>query len=66
MPFSELLDSSFDVSHAALFPHRLGGEVAVGSSSIPVSIDGLGVKGDHDTKVFGDPLKDIPAGQRRQ
>ena len=62
MPLSELLDGSFDVSHAALFPHRLGGEVAVGSSSIPVSIDGLGVKGDHDTEVFCDPLKDIPEG----
>ena len=60
MPLSELLYGCFDVHHAALLPHRLGGVVAVGASSIPISINGLGVKRDHDTKILGDPLKDIP------
>ena len=62
MPLSELLDGSFDVSHAALFPHRLGGEVAVGPRPIPISINGLGIKRDNDTKILRDPLEDIPEG----
>ena len=41
-------------------PHRLGGEVAVGPRPIPVSINGLGIKRDNDTKVLRDPLEDIP------
>ncbi len=61
VPLSELLDGCFDVHHTALLPHRLRGIVAVRPGSIPVSINGLGVKRDHDTKVLGDPLKDIPA-----
>ena len=64
MPLPKLLDGCFDVHHTALLPHRLGGVVAVGPGSIPVSINGLGVKGDHDTKILGDPLEDIPEDER--
>ena len=64
MPLSELLDGSLDMLHAALLPHRLGGEVAVGPRSVPVSSNGLGVKRDHDTKVLRDTLEDIPEDQK--
>ena len=61
VPLSELLYGCFDVHHTALLPHRLGGVVAVGPGPIPVSINGLGVKRDHDTndmKVLSDTLGD--------
>ena len=58
----QLLDGSLDMLHAALFPHRLGGEVAVGPRPVPISINGLGIKSDNDTKILRDPLEDIPEG----
>ena len=64
VPLSELLDGSLDVLHAALLPHCLSGEVAVGPRSVPVSSNGLGVKRDHDTKVLRYTLEDIPEDQK--
>ena len=65
VPLPELLDGSLDERHASLFPHGFRGEVAVGPRSIPVSINGLGVKRYYDTKIFSDPLEDIPERKRR-
>ena len=56
----QFLDGFLDMLHATLLPHRLGGEVAVGPRPIPISINGLGIKRDNDTKILRDPLEDIP------
>ena len=58
----QFLDGSLDMLHATLLPHRLGGEVAVGPRPVPISINGLGIKRDNDTKILRDPLEDIPEG----
>lgn len=49
----ELLDGLFDKLEAALGTHLLGGEVGVQAGTIPVTLDGLGVEGHLDAKVFG-------------
>ena len=40
-------------------PHFVSTVVTMGSSSVPVSRDGLRVKGDDDTAVFGNTVKDV-------
>ena len=50
----KLLDSILDVLHATLETHLLGGEVAVEASTVPVSLDGLGVPGNARTEVLSD------------
>ena len=65
VPLPELLDGSLDVLHPTLLPHRLGGEVAVGPRSVPVSSNGLGVKRDNDTKILRYTLEDIPENQTK-
>ena len=60
MPRPELLDGLLDVLHAPRLPHGLGGEVAVGPRPVPISINGLGIKRDNDTKILRDPLEDVP------
>ena len=60
MPRPQFLYGSLDMLHATLLPHRLGGEVAVGPRPIPISINGLGIKRDNDTKILRNPLEDIP------
>ena len=57
---SQLLDGCLDMLHATLLPHRLGGEVAVGPRPVPISVNGLGIKCDNDTKILRNPLEDIP------
>ena len=48
----EVLDGSLDVSHTTLDTHLLGGEVGVHTGTVPVTLHGLGVDGDLDTKVL--------------
>jgi len=48
----ELLDRSLDVLHATWDTHLLGGEVAVKTSSVPVTRDGLGVERDLGTELL--------------
>lgn len=53
----ELLDSSLDVLHASLFAHLLGREVAVKTSSVPVTWDWLGVERDLGTELLGNAVE---------
>merc|ERR1719341_1973433 len=54
---AQLLNSSLDVHHAALFSHSLSREVTMSPRTIPVSNHGLGIKGDYHTKVFSNSFK---------
>ena len=55
----ELLDSSLDVLHATLDTHLLGGEVAVETSAVPVTGNGLRVDGDLGTEVLSDTAEQV-------
>ena len=57
MPSLELLDRSLDVLHATLDTHVMGREVAVKTSSVPVTRDGLGLHRDLHTKLLRNPVK---------
>jgi hypothetical protein len=57
---AEFLDGVEDNLVATGVAHGLGGEVAVAAGSVPVSGNGLGVKGYLDTKVFTDPMENVP------
>lgn len=54
----ELLDRGLDVLHATGLAHRLAGEVAVQTSSVPVAGDGLGVERDLGTELLGDAVEE--------
>merc|ERR1719452_14097 len=57
---AQLVDGLLNVLHATLLPHGLSGVVAVGPSSIPITLHWLGVKGHNDSKVFRHPLQKVP------
>jgi len=50
----ELLDSSLDSLDTTFVSHLFSGEVGVASSTVPVTLEGLGVEGDLDTPLFAD------------
>lgn len=54
----KLLDSGLDVLHATRFAHLLTGEVAVKTSSVPVTWNWLGVEGDLGTKLLSDTVEE--------
>ena len=39
-------------------PHGIGGEVAVRAGAVPVAHHGLGVHGDDDAELLGDPVEE--------
>lgn len=53
----KLLDSSLDCLHASLLAHLGAGEIAVKTSSVPVSWNWLGVEGDLGTEFLSNTLK---------
>jgi hypothetical protein len=53
----KLLDGSLDILHTTWLAHLLAGEVAVETSSVPVSRNWLWVEGDLGTEFFGDTVK---------
>jgi len=57
MPLAELLDTGNDVLHATFGTHLLGGDVGVGTGTVPVSIERLGSEGNHDSEFLCDPDK---------
>jgi hypothetical protein len=44
--------------HATLLAHRLGGNVAVKTGTVPLTGNGLGVEGDAGTELLGDTVED--------
>jgi len=48
----ELLDSGLDSLDAAIVSHLFGGEIGVASSTVPVTLERLGVERDLDTPLF--------------
>ena len=42
-------------------PHGLSGEVAVGAGAVPVAHHRLGVHGDYDAELLGDPVEEESA-----
>ena len=54
----KLLDSGLDVLHTTLLAHLLAGEVAVKTSSVPVTWDWLGVERDLGTEFFSDTVEE--------
>jgi hypothetical protein len=54
----ELLDGGLDVLHATLLSHLLGGEVAVKTSAIPVTWDGLGVERDLGAELLSNAVEE--------
>ena len=55
---AEGLHGLLDVLHASLLTHGLGGDVAVKTSTVPVTGNGLGVEGHDGTELFGDTVKE--------
>lgn len=53
----KLLDSGLDVLHTTWLAHLLAGEVAVKTSSVPVTWDWLGVEGNLSTKLLGNAVE---------
>jgi len=53
VPLGELLDGGLDDFDSSGFAHRLGGEVGVATSAVPVSLEGLWVEGDLDAPLLG-------------
>merc|ERR1711963_412620 len=56
----ELFNGRLNCLHSSSDPHRLSREVCMSSSSVPVAHHWLGVKSDDHSKVFSDPLQDVP------
>lgn len=54
----ELLESSLDGLHATWLTHLLGGEVAVETSSVPVTWDWLGVERDLGTEFLSNTVEE--------
>jgi hypothetical protein len=54
----ELLDSGLDVLHTSLLAHLLAGEVAVKTSSVPITWSGLGVERNLGTELFRDAVEE--------
>ena len=48
----QLLNGGMDGLDASLLPHGLGGVVSVGTSTVPVTFHGLGLKSTGDAEVF--------------
>jgi hypothetical protein len=59
MPLGQLGNSFLDRFHATLLTHRLGGEVGVASSAIPITSQGLGVERDLDTPLLGNADEEV-------
>merc|ERR1711881_693641 len=55
---SVVLSVNCDVLHATRFAHLLTGEVAVKTSSVPVTWNWLGVEGDLGTKLLSDTVEE--------
>ena len=55
---AESLHGLLDGLHAALLAHRLGGDVAVKTGTVPLTGDRLGVEGDAGTELFGDTVEE--------
>ena len=54
----KLLNGGLDVLHSSGLAHLLAGEVAVKTSSIPVTWNWLGVEGDLGTEFFGNAVEE--------
>ena len=52
MALGQTLNGLLNGLHATITTHGLGGVVGVGTSAIPVTLDGLGSKGRYDAKLF--------------
>lgn len=59
----QLDDCLVNVLHATGDTHALGGEVGVCTSSVPVSLDGLGVEGGHNAVVLTQPGWEMEKGE---
>lgn len=59
VPLGELLDGRLDGLHATLLAHSLGRVVCVATSTIPVTLEGLGVEGDLDVPLLSDADKEV-------
>jgi hypothetical protein len=54
----KLLDSSLDVLHTSLLAHLFAGEVAVKTSSVPITWNWLGVERNLGTEFFRNAVKE--------
>lgn len=54
----ELLHGGLNDLHTTLSTHRSGRDVGVETGSVPVTLNGLGVEGDLDTKLFSDTVEE--------
>lgn len=59
MTLGKLFDSGLDVLHASGFTHGLGGIIGVATSTIPVTLERLGVEGYLDPPLLGDTNEEI-------
>jgi len=48
-----------NVPDAALFAHLFGGEIAMGSGTVPVAFDWFGVERHVDTEIFSHTVEDV-------
>ena len=55
---AEGLHSLLDVLHATLLTHRLSGDVAVKTSTVPVTGNGLGVEGHDGTELLSNTVEE--------
>lgn len=55
----QLLDRSLDGLHSAGLTHLLGAVVGVAASTVPVTLEGLGVEGDLDIPLLGNTDEEV-------
>ena len=60
VPLGQLFNGGFNVLHSSGLPHRLGAEVAVAASAIPVTLQRLGVEGHLDAPLLSNPDEEVP------
>lgn len=53
----ELLHDGLNNLHTTIGTSGVGGDVGVKTGTVPLTLDGLGVEGDADTKLFSDTVE---------
>ena len=59
VPLAELLNGSFNDLDSSRFTHGLGAEVGVATSTVPVTLERLGVEGNFDTPLLRNANKEV-------
>lgn len=59
VPLGKFFDGLLDGLNASRLTHGFGGIIGVATSTVPVTLEGLGVERDLDTPLFGDADEEV-------